>query len=198
MTVGFQNYGYSNYPSTNYLNQTQQQSANTSIQSSATNTKKSNKGAIAAGLTVTAGIALTAFAASKGKKLTGQDKLLANLKAGFNQIKDDVVKFAQTKLKSFTQNADEAGEAVQGAIKPNDTERGLSTFVNTVTNTGEQATTTNVGIKDKITETIKKGVDKAKQMWNDFKSTKNPTWITEEGLEITQYADNSYRGIKIN
>ena len=163
MQTGVTNYSYSvpNYPA-----------QSTSFQGNATN-KKSNAGAIAAGVTVAAGLALTAVAASKGQKITGEEKLLNNIKAGFNQIKDDVVSFAQTKLKQNTAE-DTATQATQQS----------------------QITKGFQEIKDKITSTIKKGVDKAKEAYNNFKSSKPITYITEEGLEFTRN-EMGYRGINI-
>lgn len=205
MTVGFQNYGYTNYPQTNVLNQAQTKVANTSIQDSYAPTKaKTNKGAVAVGLTAAAGVALTAFAASKGKKITGQDKLLANLKAGFSQIKDDVVKYAKTAWNKIKNS----GVATSTeTIKPNTVETGLSTFVDATTTGATQVSGQNQVIKnitnaakkakEVVTNAVNNGINKVKDIYNKFKSNKAVTYFTEEGLQITRYPDTSYRGIKV-
>lgn len=186
MTVGYSNY---NYSAPVYATQNAQQTQQT--QKSA---KKSNKGAIAASATVAAGLALTAYAASKGKNITGQDKLIANLKAGFSQIKDDVVCFAKKQINKLIKT----GNTAQEAIKPNNVETGLSIYVNTAANEAAEATssTTN-GILNSIKELKDSGIEKLKQLWNKLKPSEATSYITAEGVEITRFADNSYRGIKV-
>lgn len=174
MTVGFQNVGYTNYPQTNVLNQAQTKVANTSIQDSYAPTKsKTNKGAVAVGLTAAAGVALTAFAASKGKKITGQDKLLANLKAGFSQIKDDAVKYAKTAWNKI-KNSGAATSAE--TIKPNTVETGLSVIINSATQTADD-------VAQNTSKTVKGIVD------TFFDEAGNKISITKDGYKITEFAD---------
>ena len=174
MTVGFQNVGYTNYPQTNVLNQAQTKVANTSIQDSYTPAKtKSNKAAVAVGLTTAAGIALTAFAATKGKKITGQDKLLANLKAGFSQIKDDAVKYAKTmwdKIKNL------GSTTASETIKPNNVEMGLSVITNGATQAADD-------VAQNTSKTIKGIVD------TYFDEAGNKISITKDGCKVTEFAN---------
>ena len=168
MTVGFQTAGYTNYPQTNVLKQAQTKVANTSIQDSYTPTKsKTNKGAVAVGLTAAAGIALTAFAASKGKKITGQEKLLTNLKTGFSQIKDDVVKYAKTAWNKIKQ---------LGGNKQNTVETGLSVITKGATQTADD-------VAQNTSKTVKGIIE------TYFDEAGNKISITKDGCKVTEFAD---------
>lgn len=183
MTVGYSNY---NYSAPAYATQNAQQTQKTA--------KKSNKGAIAAGATVAAGLALTAYATSKGKNITGQDKLIANLKAGFSQIKDDVVCFAKKQIDKLPKT----GNTAQEAIKPNNVETGLSTYVNTAANGATETTSSTTNeVLNRLKELKDSGTEKIKQMWDKIKSSKTTSYTTAEGVKITRFTDNSYRGIKV-
>ena len=174
MTVGFQNVGYTNYPQTNVLNQAQKQVANTSIQDSYTLAKtKSNKTAVAIGLTTAAGLAVTAFAASKGKKITGQDKLLANLKAGFSQIKDDAVKYAKTMWDKAKQIG---GKTAPETIKPNNVEMGLSVITNGATQAADD-------VAQNTSKTVKGIIE------TYFDEAGNKILLTNDGCKVTEFAN---------
>lgn len=170
MTVGYQNYGYSNYNTTNYPT-----------------AKKSNKAAIAAGVTLTAGIALTAVAAAKGKKITGQEKLTANLKAGFSQIKDDVVKFAQTQFKKLKASASGTQSATQSVIQPNNVEKGISTIVNTTASGAAQAAD---NAAKGAAETAKEAAKEIKGIIKTYiDEAGNKISITQDGCTVREFAN---------